>query len=56
MEKQKMDSINRQQPEHNRADLQGDQAVAKVREIVKQSATCFFCTAVSTGDSTPAGR
>lgn len=46
-----MDSINREQPEHNRADLQGHKAVAKVRELVKQNATCFFCTGVALGDS-----
>jgi general stress protein 26 len=43
-----MDSINRNQPEDNRADLLGPGAVDKIREIVKSAETCFFCT-------TPAG-
>src|ERR1700755_1337473 len=40
-----MDSINRDQPEQNREDLLGKDAIAKIREMVKQSSTCFFCTA-----------
>ena len=40
-----MDSINRQQPEHNHEDLQGLPAIEKIQELVKKSPTCFFCTA-----------
>ena len=46
-----MDSINRQQPEDNRADLSGADAIERVRQAVKKNSTCFFCTGVSTGDS-----
>ena len=46
-----MDSINRNQLEDNRRDLRGRGAVARIREVVDESATCFFCTAVSTGES-----
>lgn len=42
-----MDSINRQQPEDNRKNLSGEEAVAKIREIVGKAKTCFFCTSVS---------
>lgn len=40
-----MDSINSNQPERNRQDLQGDAAIRKVKEIVEQAQNCFFCTA-----------
>lgn len=46
-----MDSINRQQPENNRADLSGADAIERVRQAVKKNQTCFFCTGVSTGGS-----
>lgn len=46
-----MDSINRNQPEENRQDLRGQMAVDKIREIVEQAKSCFFCTAVTTSDS-----
>jgi general stress protein 26 len=47
-----MDSINRDQLEHNRQDLNGEAAVRKIQEIVKQSETCFFRTsALSPGSS-----
>ena len=46
-----MDSINKQQPEANRRDLSGADAVERVRETVTKTATCFFCTGVSTGGS-----
>jgi general stress protein 26 len=44
-----MDSINREQPEPNRQDLAGADAVARVRETVKKTESCFFCTAVGAG-------
>lgn len=46
-----MDSINRKQPETNRADLSGSDAIDHLREAVKKNGTCFFCTGVSTGGS-----
>ena len=46
-----MDSINRQQPEDNREDLRGADAVERIRDLVKKAETCFFCTAVSVGDT-----
>lgn len=46
-----MDSINRNQPEDNRDDLVGTAALEKLRELVTQAKTGFFCTAIATGDS-----
>src|SRR5690242_17884752 len=46
-----MDSINRNQPEQNRADLQGPDAVKQIKAIVKKASTCFFQTDVAFGDS-----
>ena len=39
-----MDSINQQQPENNHKDLQGKEAVDKMKELVDKAETCFFCT------------
>lgn len=39
-----MDSINQNQPEKNHQDLQARDAVEKIRDIVKEAETCFFCT------------
>lgn len=44
-----MSSINAEQPEPNHADLHGPAALTKIRELVKQAQTCFFCTAITTG-------
>lgn len=49
-----MDSINRNQPENTREDLHGIKAVEKIRELVKKSPTCFFCTAVAAEGSSAA--
>ena len=46
-----MDSINAQQPEHNREDLVGGAAVERIRSVVDKASSCFFCTAVSHGGS-----
>jgi general stress protein 26 len=46
-----MSSINREQPEKNFENLHGPQAVQKIKEIVDQAKSCFFCTAVATGIS-----
>lgn len=39
-----MDSINRQQPEQNRRDLDGLDAVKRVQHMVDDAKSCFFCT------------
>lgn len=49
-----MDSINRNQPEHNREDLHGVKAIDKIKELVDKAKTCFFCTAVTTTGSSGA--
>ena len=46
-----MDSINKNQPEHNRENLVSQAAVEKIKELVKKAGTCFFCTGVSTSQS-----
>lgn len=46
-----MDSINRQQPENNRRDVAGSDALERLRSVVKKTETCFFCTSSGTGDS-----
>ncbi len=46
-----MDSINRQQPEQNRADLQGPDAIRKVQELAGKAESCFFCTDIATRGS-----
>src|SRR4051812_38537187 len=46
-----MDSINRNQPEQNRADLRGKDAVEQIKTIVKKASTCFFQTDAAFGDS-----
>ena len=49
-----MDSINKNQPEQNRADLRGSAAIDRIKQIVKQAENCFFCTAGGAGDSNSA--
>ena len=49
-----MDSINQNQPEENREDLRGSQAVAKIKKLVEKAETCFFCTAFPTTGSSGA--
>ncbi|MDI3321509.1 pyridoxamine 5'-phosphate oxidase family protein [Pinibacter soli] len=44
-----MDSINRQQPENNRKDLQWDEALEKIKELTDKASTCFFCTNITSG-------
>ena len=46
-----MDSINRQQPEQNHADLTGADAVRKIKELAEKAETCFFCTDITTSGS-----
>lgn len=44
-----MDSINRNQPETNRRDLAGLDAVKRVKDMVDDAGACFFVTANATG-------
>jgi general stress protein 26 len=46
-----MDSINKQQPEENKKDLNGNEAVKKIQELVDKAKSCFFCTNVRSGKS-----
>jgi general stress protein 26 len=46
-----MDSTDRNRVEDSREDLQGQEAVKKIKEMVEQAQTCFFCSAVVTGES-----
>jgi general stress protein 26 len=46
-----MDSINRNQPENNRKDLSGHEAVKRVRSMADAAETCFFVTATATGET-----
>ena len=49
-----MDSINENQAEQNRQDLSGREAVEKIRALVDQAKTCFFCTGLRSAGSTGA--
>lgn len=46
-----MDSINRNQPEHNREDVTGREAIDRIKEVVDKSGTCFFVTTQGMGAS-----
>lgn len=46
-----MDSINKQQPEDTQKPLAGQEAVKKIKDIVDDAKTCFFCTRLSDGTS-----
>lgn len=46
-----MDSINQQQPEHNREDLTAAKAIKEIKAILKETENCFFCTDVPSGSS-----
>ena len=46
-----MDSINRNQPEHNRENLHGAEAVKKMQALIKVAQTGFFCTKVPSGQA-----
>jgi general stress protein 26 len=46
-----MDSINRNQPEQNRRDLSGAEAIERLKKMVDDADTCFFRTAGSMGPS-----
>lgn len=44
-----MDSINKQQPEHNKENLTGDNAAGKIKELAEAAKSCFFCTNLQAG-------
>ncbi|MGZ5248513.1 MAG: pyridoxamine 5'-phosphate oxidase family protein [Flavitalea sp.] len=44
-----MDSINKQQEEDNYKDLHGKAAIKKMKTLVDQASTCFFCTNIKEG-------
>ena len=46
-----MNSINKNQPEDNYQDLYSEDALKKIRELIDQAGTCFFCTGPATGAS-----
>ena len=46
-----MNSINENQPEENKKDVMGEEAVAKIRQLAEKAHTCFFCTNITTGQS-----
>ena len=46
-----MNSINERQPEENRANLQDQEAIEKIKELVDKGQNCFFCTTASTDQS-----
>ena len=45
-----MDSINQQQPEENHKDLAGTEAGKKIKDLVDNANTCYFCTKITTGE------
>jgi general stress protein 26 len=46
-----MDSINQNQKEENFKNLVGEEAIEKIRTLVKKSGSCFMCTKIVTGQS-----
>ena len=46
-----MDSINKNQPEHNFENLAGQEGIDKIKELAKSAGSCFFCTKITTGAS-----
>ena len=48
-----MNSIDANQPEANRDNLEGEKAVSKIQELVNKAETCFFCTGIRSGAMVP---
>ncbi|WP_192346906.1 pyridoxamine 5'-phosphate oxidase family protein [Algoriphagus sp. Y33] len=46
-----MDSINKNQEEHTRENLDGAKAIHKIRELIDKSGSCFFVTSTSLNNS-----
>src|SRR5579875_3256457 len=44
-----MDSINNQQPEQNKKNLNGTEAASKIKELAEKAESCFFCTKLTSG-------
>lgn len=44
-----MNSINQQQIEQNTRNLEGKEAIEKIKELISKSSTCFFCSDIKTG-------
>ncbi|MES2703622.1 MAG: pyridoxamine 5'-phosphate oxidase family protein [Bacteroidota bacterium] len=44
-----MNSIDQQQPENNRKNLGGQEAVKKIKELADTAKSCFFCTNITEG-------
>lgn len=44
-----MDSINKEQPEDVIKNLDGSDAIKKIKELAEKASSCFFCTDMSTG-------
>lgn len=42
-----MDSINKNQSEHNHEDLNGATAIEKIQKLVEKAESCFFSTAIA---------
>lgn len=51
-----MDSINRNQPEHNHENLAGQAAVKRIRAMSDDADSCFFCTKPLPGSETGGTR
>jgi general stress protein 26 len=49
-----MASIHQNQQEEHRADLSGQAAIDKIRQLVEETKSCFFCTEVATVGTTHA--
>src|SRR5579864_2508091 len=45
-----MDSINKNQPEKNKQNLLGEDAIKKIKELAKKAESCFFCTNINGGN------
>lgn len=46
-----MNSINKNQPEDTIENLSREEAVKKIKELIAQAETCFFCTEPASGPS-----
>jgi general stress protein 26 len=49
-----MDSINQNQPEKNKENLNSEEAIQKIKELVDNAKSCFFCTTPIANESTGA--
>jgi general stress protein 26 len=44
-----MDSINAQQPEENIKNMEGTEAMLKLKELAEKAESCFLCSGIKTG-------